>query len=639
MKTLPFFLFTALLLQRVTGQPLIFPVDATPLVDGSDIPADVIQRVDPSVVSIQHERAGGTGFIISDEGYILTNGHVVQGIDAEDPTRPARSITVVLHDERTFPATVLGFSMDPDVALLKINAGEPLSPVEFADSRSVSVGQRSFAVGTPIGLRRTFTSGILSNIERTDLGTETVVFQTDAAINQGNSGGPLFDMRGRVLGINTYGGRRTNNIGFTIPIHVALDMVDDFKTHGRFVRSLVPFFFTGELYDELARTFGVERGILISYVMPGSSAWESGLRPGDILVEVDGEPVSARNRAQLLNFEWRHTVRPAGEPIHMRVLRGRDEERHEVEIHAKLEALDPIPRFGRHLGEIPEYRYATLGLGVKSVVPLHTIIHELPDEEGVLVRHLESNSTAAKAGIEANDIITHVAGTRVTSLREFQNVFEAELTRRNPAIDLRITRRRLRVRTAMAPDYPMSRVAVALIAPEENSEYVDLMRRELLAMGASISIVTPDGGEVKRDLLDRPLPADKALADLDVSKYDVILFAGGSGSRAFWENEEALRVAREAFEQKRHLAAAGPAALLPVLASPEQPLESKITLPRDDSAEAVSRGATYTGQDVESDGRIHTTTAQEREIVRDFLIAIQRASIRSPARELAGGSP
>ncbi|MEX2606817.1 MAG: trypsin-like peptidase domain-containing protein, partial [Kiritimatiellia bacterium] len=228
--SLPAFLSAQPLLQAPDGPPPVDPpapsgsfsppitfegIGSSPKVD---IPEEIMEKVDPSVVSIQHEKAGGTGFIISEDGHILTNGHVVMGDDPELPTEPARRITIILNDDRKYSARVLGFSLDPDVALLKIDSFTPLIPVEFADSREAAVGQRVFAVGTPVGLKRTFTSGILSNVRRTDLATETVVFQTDAAINSGNSGGPLFDRDGRVLGVNTYASRGQNNLGFTIPI-------------------------------------------------------------------------------------------------------------------------------------------------------------------------------------------------------------------------------------------------------------------------------------------------------------------------------------------------------------------------------------------------------------------------------------
>ena len=150
-----------------------------------DIPDAVVKRVDPSVVAIQHKRAAGSGFVVTEDGYILSNGHVVRGEDREDPMEPAKAVTVILNDERKYPAKVLGFCMDPDVALLKIEPDEPLHPVEFADTRLAQIGQKCFAVGTPVGLKRTFTSGMLSNVDRTDLGTFTKVFQTDAAINPG----------------------------------------------------------------------------------------------------------------------------------------------------------------------------------------------------------------------------------------------------------------------------------------------------------------------------------------------------------------------------------------------------------------------------------------------------------------------
>ena len=625
-------LLTAFSIAALQAQPLRFDLDAQlPLADAMDIPIEVIARVDPSVVSIQHEQAGGTGFILSEDGYILTNGHVVRGFDAEDPTRPAQSITVVLHNEVQLPATVIGFSMDPDVALLRVQPDEPLRPVTLANSRNVSVGQRCFAVGTPVGLRRTFTSGILSNIDRTDLGTEVVVFQTDAAINPGNSGGPLFDQQGRVLGINTYASRGANNLGFTIPIHVALDMVDDFKEHGRFVRSLVPLFFTGELYAELARALEIDRGILISHVMPGSAAWTAGFRPGDVLTHVNGEAVHARTRADLLNFEWEQSVRPPGEPFHATVLRGGRGNWAPLEIHAVLEPLPPLPQFGRHLGEIPEYRYATLGLGVKSLVDLHLILHELHPVEGVFVKFRGDHSTASQADLQARDVITHVAGTPTPDFETFLRVFESELKTHNPAIELNIARNPLRIITALAPDYLLRGVRVILIAPAEDHEYVDLLRRELLAAGAGVRLATPNAVPIRRDLLNTSLYADLPLEAVNPEEADVILFAGGDGARAFWENEAALRITREAMRLNRHLAAAGPAALLPVLAS-DGPLETKITLPRADSAEAVRRQANYTGKDVESDERIHTTTAQKREIVREFLTSLQQAVLRAPVQ-------
>lgn len=632
MKTLPLLplLLVLLALQPLRAQerPLIFPVD-----DGapaaSEIPDKVIDKVDPSVVSIQHEKAGGTGFVLSEDGLVLTNGHVVRGDDAEQPMQPARNITVILNDERKFSAQVLGFSMDPDVALLKINPGFPLEPVEIADSHNVRVGQRVFAVGTPVGLKRTFTSGILSNTERTDLGTETVVFQTDAAINSGNSGGPLFDRKGRVLGINTYARRRQNNLGFTIPIHIALDMVDDLKTRGRFVRSLIPLYFTSELYEELARTLDIEEGVLVTYVKEGSSAHAMGLRHGDVIVERNGEPVSARTKADLLNLDWQDTIRPAGEAYTLAVIRGLPDTRERLEFTGVLEELPPMPKFGRHAGELPEHRYEPLGLGVELLTDLHHIIHELPpDVEGAFVKTVADNSVASRADLKERDVIVRIGDTPVRGLTDFRVQLDRALSRGEDIIEIEAVRRKIRVVTALAPDYLLKGKDVLLVVSSRDHDDIDLLHRELLARGARVRLATPDKADISRPDLGVPLPADHDLNTLRKSKADVILFAGGDGAVDLWEHENALALARQGLEDETVVVGAiGPAALLPVLASEEE-LEPKITLPRELSGEAVRRGATYTGKDVESDEKLVTTTGRDRDILREFLKDLVLAALR-----------
>ncbi|MFO1524164.1 MAG: trypsin-like peptidase domain-containing protein [Kiritimatiellia bacterium] len=264
-------------------------VKAAPTVSADDtagIPASVVAKVDPSVVAIKHERAQGSGFILTADGYIISNGHVVRGEDPEDPLLPAESITVQLFDDRMFRATVVGFWMDPDVSLLKIDPDTPLAPAELADSRAVRTGQRCFAVGNPKGLKRTYTGGLISNIERTDLGTEVPVLQTDAAINPGNSGGPLFDMEGRVIGINTYALTQSNNLGFTIPTHVLMAVQERIAMHGRFVRGELGNLLVREM-DNPCATTGVKSGLMVHYVEPRAAA-KAGLRSGDVITGVDG---------------------------------------------------------------------------------------------------------------------------------------------------------------------------------------------------------------------------------------------------------------------------------------------------------------------------------------------------------------
>lgn len=628
MKTLPLLLLLPLILLPAQEQPLIFPVEVSDTT-AADIPDQVIDKVDPSVVSIQHEKSGGTGFILTEDGYILSNGHVVRGDDPEQPMKPARNLTVILHDDRKFSARVLGFSMDPDVALLKINPEEPLQPVEMADSQNARVGQRVFAVGTPVGLKRTFTGGILSNTERTDLGTETVVFQTDAAINSGNSGGPLFDRNGRVLGINTYASRGRNNLGFTIPIHIALDMVDDLKTRGRFVRALVPLYFTSELYEELSRTLDIENGVLVSYVKKGSPAYKMGLRHGDVIVERNGEPVSARSKADLLKWEWENTTRSPGEEAVFTVIRGLPERRERLTFTGVVEELPPMPKFGRHAGELPEHLYEPLGLGLEQLTDLHHIIHELPPlVKGAYVKTVRDNSVASRAGLQEQDVVVRVGNQTIRSLTDFRIELDRALARTDDVIEIEVVRRKVRLITALAPDYLLKGKDLLLVANDLNAADIDLLHRELLARGASLRLATPGKTDIPRPDLGTPLLADLDLNTLRKPKADILLFAGGEGAVNLWKHENALALARKALDDEDIvLAAIGPAALLPVLAQ-EDELEPKITLPRELSGEAVRRGATYTGKDVESDQKLVTTTGREREVLREFLKALTLAALR-----------
>jgi serine protease Do len=569
-----------------------------------DIPDEIVRKVDPSVVAIQHELAGGSGFVITPDGYILSNGHVVRGNDEEDPTQPAKSITVIMNDEQKYPAKVIGFSMDPDVALLKIEPARPLQPVEFADSRNVQIGQRCFAVGMPHGMKRTFTRGILSNIDRTDLGTETKVFQTDAAINPGNSGGPLFDSQGRVLGLNTYGQRGANNLGFTIPIHVALVLKDHFLKQGRFVRADVPVFFTSELYSELAQALQVEHGILVEWVLPDSAAFKAGLRGGDIIVETDGQPSSARTQAELLDYNWELITREPGGEITFTVLRGPADSRERLTITAHLEPMELMPQWGLHAGEIVENRYDVLGLGVRQIVTLSRILHALPEVKGVLVSTARSAEPAGKAGLRENDVITHVAGIATPDVASFQRELEAQLASRTKAIELTVARGKTTRVTALAPRYTLRKSRVALIVPPKDAEYVELLRRELVASGAQLTVTTPQAG-------------------IHGADYDVLLFAGGAGARELWQDAEALRLAREAHAANKVVAAVGASTV--VLANALPDIEGrKLTTTTADSAELIRRKANYTGKAVETDGKLVTTTGFDRPTVREFLKTLYR---------------
>ena len=586
-----------------------------------DIPDAVVKKVDPSVVAIQHKRAAGSGFVISADGYILSNGHVVRGDDKEDPNQPVKAITVILSDERKYPAKVLGFCMNPDVALLKIEPDEPLRPVDFADSRSAQIGQKCFAVGTPVGLKRTFTSGILSNVDRTDLGTFTTVFQTDAAINPGNSGGPLFDQEGRVLGINTYASRGANNLGFTIPSHVVTVLRDHIKKYGRFRRVDLPLIFASEMYDELAVAMDIKKGILISYVMPGTSADKAGIKSGDIITAIDGKACSARTRAEMMDFEWDFVIREPGSPVTLTVLRGASGNKKEVVIKAKMELDQPQPTTRQFPGEVITHYYDALGLGYKGILRLHRVLYGLSDETGVLVSLAAKNQPAAKAELSVGTVIMAVEGVSVDSVKTFQQELEKHLLKRKKVIDFTIQKGKMNIRTALKPYYDMKDKKVALILPPGEAAYLELIVRELTADGAAITFVTLDGK--------KPAAVGDALtvklSDVKGDAFDLLLLMDGDAARQLWDNADALRIVKEGYAAKKILAAVGGASITLVAAEPEL-LEKKITTAKDMSGEAVKRKAHYTGGDVEKDGKIITTTGFERKVVREFLRQLRSLS-------------
>jgi Do/DeqQ family serine protease len=229
----------------------------------------------------------GSGVIISKEGHILTNHHVIKGMD---------EIVVRLTDGRQEAATFIGSDPTTDIAVLKINASN-ITPLALGDSDAVRVGQVVFAVGNPFGLEETVTQGIISAKGRRAINDMSVeCLQTDAAVNQGNSGGPLLNLRGEIIGINTAIFSKTGgNIGisFAVPSNAARQTLESVLKTGRAVRGYLGVILQ-EITPQLARQYGIRdlQGVLVLDVAPGSPAEAAGLQPGDILRKVDGRPVT-----------------------------------------------------------------------------------------------------------------------------------------------------------------------------------------------------------------------------------------------------------------------------------------------------------------------------------------------------------
>lgn len=225
----------------------------------------------------------GSGFLISEDGYVLTNNHVVDDAD---------TVTVQLADEREFEARVVGTDPGTDVALVKIDDVDDLPTVQLGSSEALRVGDWAVAIGNPFGLEHTVTAGIISGKGRViGAGPYDQFLQTDASINPGNSGGPLFNLDGEVIGINT--AIVGQGIGFSVPIDMVKGMLDDLKQDGAVARGWIGVGLR-DLDGELAGRLGLEEdtvGVVFTQVYPGTPAAKAGVKPGDVLVTLDGEPV------------------------------------------------------------------------------------------------------------------------------------------------------------------------------------------------------------------------------------------------------------------------------------------------------------------------------------------------------------
>jgi serine protease Do len=247
----------------------------------------VARAMTPTVVSVVQEEGSGSGVIVDQSGVVLTNAHVVGN---------SRRVQVGLADGRTVQGQVLGRDPTIDVAVVRVNAQNlPIAPI--GDSDKLEVGQSAIAIGNPLGLERTVTAGVVSAVNRNPRGISLDgLIQTDAAISPGNSGGPLVDSHGRVIGINTavLSGPGASGLGFAIPINLANDVVRQVLTTGRITRAYLGVTFA-DIDSELAQQFGlpVKQGIILTSVEPGSPAARAGLRPQDIIVKGNDTAVTS----------------------------------------------------------------------------------------------------------------------------------------------------------------------------------------------------------------------------------------------------------------------------------------------------------------------------------------------------------
>ena len=428
-KPVRHFLLLALGLLMVAGNAAALPTHDS---QGQELPslAPMLEKVTPAVVNIattgrvriqgnplledpffrrffdipeqpQERRTQnlGSGVIVdAKQGYILTNNHVIEQAD---------QIRVTLRNGNSYDAELIGTDPDSDVAVIQIPA-ENLTAVPLADSDSLRVGDFVVAIGNPFGLGQTVTSGIVSALDRSGLGIQGYedFIQTDASINPGNSGGALVNLNGELVGINNAIFSRSGGnigIGFAIPINMAREIMGQLVEHGEVRRGRLGAQ-AQDLTPELAQAFDLKqgRGAVITQVDPGSPADKAGLKAGDIVIEVDGEPVrdanTLRNAIGLLRI---------GSKVHMTVLR----EGKRVSLRATVEESVSQQQGGEKLhAHLTGARFTDIEEGHR----LHGRI------EGVLVSDVEAGSPAWGAGLRPGDVIVSVNRQPVRNLAEMR---------------------------------------------------------------------------------------------------------------------------------------------------------------------------------------------------------------------------
>jgi serine protease Do len=359
----------------------------------------------------RREQSLGSGVIVSPDGYILTNYHVVDH---------STDVKVYLSDKREMKARVVGTDAKTDIAVLKIE-GTGYHTLTLGDSSKEEVGDLVFAIGNPFGLGQTVTMGIVSATGRANLGIEDYedFIQTDAAINPGNSGGALINAEGQLIGINTAilsQGGGNQGVGFAIPINLARQVMEQIMEHGKVVRGWVGLSIQ-EVTPEIAKAFGLSEphGALVGDVTAGSPASAAGLAPGDIILEMNGQSISDTQ-----SFRLKVAQTAPGTTVHLRVLRKGKEL--DIPVTLKEMPADLNEKASSEAGE----KSVMEGVVVDELTPQIRQQLNLPSNtEGVVILRVADGTPAGDAGLKRGDVIQEVNHKPVNSVPEFESAVRA----------------------------------------------------------------------------------------------------------------------------------------------------------------------------------------------------------------------
>ncbi len=357
------------------------------------------------------QQAQGSGFIITKDGYILTNNHVVQGAD---------TITVILTDKQELKAKLIGTDPQTDIALIKINDGNDLPTVTLGDSDTLQVGEWAIAIGNPFGLSQTVTVGVISAKGRDQVGINDYenFIQTDAAINPGNSGGPLLNIHGEVIGINSALYTKSGGymgIGFAIPINMAKSIEAQLKAHGKVIRGWLGVVIQ-DVDENLAKSFNLKKpeGILVSQVEAGSPAEKAGLKQGDVIISLNNRKLDNVN-------DLRNTIALTAPNTKVDLEIIRDGKAKDVALSigeqpSNLGRPSIVSEKGSPLKQF--------GIAFQNLTPDLEEQFGYKHDQGIIISEVQAGSPAAMAGLKPGLLVEEVNKQRVHNMRELERILK-----------------------------------------------------------------------------------------------------------------------------------------------------------------------------------------------------------------------